>query len=182
MKETVLEIKLFGNPILRKRAKPVRGITQEERDILSKMAQLMYEKGGIGLAANQVGIDRCMIVVDTGGGLYKLINPQITKKEGTQELEEGCLSIPDICIKVKRAAKVKVEALNEDGQPVSFESEGLMACCLQHEIDHLRGKLISDYAPFLQRLKIRKKIENMQKRAKDGKLSESKTESCKLQL
>lgn len=176
------EIKLFGNPILRKKAKPVQRITEEERDILSKMAQIMYDKGGIGLAANQVGIDACMVVVDAGEGLYKLVNPRIIKREGSQILEEGCLSIPAVCIKVKRAAKVVVEALNENGQPFSLESEGLMACCLQHEIDHLKGKLILDYASFLQRFKIKKTIAEIQERAKDERLSESKTKSCKLQL
>lgn len=182
MKETNLEIKLYGNPLLRKKAKPMEKITQEERDILSKMAQIMYDKGGIGLAANQVGIDKCMAVVDTGEGLYKLINPRIIKRQGSQILEEGCLSIPGVCIKVKRAAKVKVEALNDEGQPLILEAEGLLACCLQHEIDHLKGKLILDYASFFQKLKIRKTLTKIQRSSEDESLSESKRESGRLQL
>jgi peptide deformylase len=182
MKETNLEIKLFGNPILRKKSRPLAKITYEERDILAKMAQLMYEKGGIGLAANQVGIDRCLIVVDVGDGLYKLVNPRIIKKEGTQVLEEGCLSVPSACIKVKRAAKVWIEALNEEGIELNLAAEGLFACCLQHEIDHLKGRLILDYAALLKRLKIKKAIAQMRKKERDGKLPESKTKSCQLQL
>lgn len=181
-KETNLKIKLFGNSILRKKTQPVECVTAEERDILSKMAQMMYDKGGIGLAANQIGIDKCMAVVDVGCGLYKLINPRIIKKEGSQIMEEGCLSIPGVCVKVKRASKVKVEALNENGQPISLESEGLLACCLQHEIDHLKGKLILDYATFWKKWKIKKTLIEIQKRSRDEKLSVSKTESLRLQL
>lgn len=182
MKETNFEIKLFGNPILRKKTQRVERITEEEKGILSRMAQIIYDKGGIGLAANQIGIDKCMAVIDVGDGLYKLINPRIIKREGSQILEEGCLSIPGVCIKVKRAGKVKVEALNENAEPISLESEGLMACCLQHEIDHLNGKLILDYASFLQKLKIKRTLSKIQKDVKNEKLSESKTKSQRLQL
>ena len=157
-KETAYEIKLFGSPILRKKAKAVKRITDKERDTLSKMARVMYHIGGIGLAANQVGIDKSMAVVDVGDGLYKLVNPRIVKKEGAQILEEGCLSVPGVFVKVKRAKKVEVKALDESGNPVTIKAEGLMACCLQQEIDHLNGKLIVDYASLLQRLKIKKTL------------------------
>jgi peptide deformylase len=122
------------------------------------MARVMYHIGGIGLAANQVGIDKSMAVVDVGDGLYKLVNPRIVKKEGAQILEEGCLSVPGVFVKVKRAKKVEVKALDESGNPVTIKAEGLMACCLQQEIDHLNGKLIVDYASLLQRLKIKKTL------------------------
>jgi len=182
MREITFEIKLFGEPILRKKTKLVVQVTPQEQDVLSKMAQIMYEKEGIGLAANQIGIDKSMIVVDTGEGLYKLINPKIIKKEGRQILEEGCLSLPGVCIKVKRAAKVRVEAINENGEPFDLESEGLMACCLQHEIDYLKGRLILDYASFFQRLRIRKTLAKIKRSKRDEDLCKPKAEYCKLQL
>jgi peptide deformylase len=150
------------------------------------MLQLMQESSGIGLAAPQVGISEAMIVVDIGQGPYKLINPKIAKRSGRQALEEGCLSVPEVCIKVKRAKEVWVEALDEDGRPCTIKAEGLLACVLQHEIDHLRGKLIVDYASFFDRLKIRSKLAELSRLAKgqrdDQGLRESKTKSCRLQL
>jgi len=183
MKETTLRIRFFGDPVLRKKAAPVKHITPGHRDILSKMAQLMYESGGIGLAAPQVGINEAMIIADVGNSsLYKLINPKIIKKEGSQVTEEGCLSLPGVCIKVKRARKVIVQAQDELAQTLTLEAEGLLACVFQHEIEHLKGKLIVDYASFFQRLKIKKKLEELKKRANNENLPESKTKSCKLQL
>lgn len=182
MPETGLSIRLFGEPGLKKKASAVKEITSLHRDILSKMAQLMYEAEGIGLAAVQVGVNEAMIVADIGSGLYKLINPKIVKKEGAQVIEEGCLSVPGICIKIKRARKVSVQAQDEFGEPLTLEAEGLLAGVFQHEIDHLKGRLIVDFASFLERLKIRKKLEGLKKRVKDERLSEPKTKSCPLQL
>jgi len=182
MKETILKIKLFGDPALRKRAKTVKGITTRHGGILSRMAQLMYAGSGIGLAAPQVGINEAMIVADIGSGLYKLINPRIVKREGQQTLEEGCLSIPGVCIKVKRAKKVLLEAQDESAQALTIEAQGLLACVLQHEIDHLRGRLIVDYALFLEKLKIKRKLKELRKKAKDEGLPESGKKSCQLQL
>lgn len=183
MTETGLRIRLFGDPELRRKARIVNQITQNHRDILSEMARLMYANSGIGLAAPQVGINETMIVADTGSGLYKLINPKIVKKEGYQVMEEGCLSIPGVCIKVKRAKKVWVEAQDENAKPFKIEAEDLLACIFQHEIEHLRGRLIVDYASFFERLKISKKLAELKKRSKkDEGLSESKTKSCQLQL
>jgi peptide deformylase len=182
MKETAFEIKILGNPILRKKAATVECISQEEKDVLSRMAQLMYDKGGIGLAGNQIGVDKCLAVIDIGEGLYKLVNPRIIKKEGIQISEEGCLSIPGACIKVKRAKKVEVSALNELGQTVTLKAEGLLSYCLQHEIDHLNGKLIFDYASFWGKIKIKKALVKIDRGQNDEKLSQSKTEYCKLQL
>lgn len=181
MKEIELRIRLFGDQVLRRKAKPVKKVTQEHRDILSGMSKLMYASTGIGLASPQVGIDEAMIVVDIGHELFKLINPKIIKKEGAQVLEEGCLSVPGVCIKIKRAKKVVVRALDECGKPVSLEAEGLLACVFQHEIDHLKGKLIVDYALFFNKLKISRKLEELRKRS-ESELPESETKSCKLQL
>lgn len=182
MPETVLKIKTFGAPALRQKAKPVDEITEYHRDILSQMARAMYSSSGVGLAASQVGINQAMIVVDIGSGLYKLINPKVVKKEGKQVNQEGCLSVPSICIEVKRAKKVVVMAKDENGKPLTIEAQGLLACVLQHEIDHLRGRLIIDYASLLDRLRISAKLKELKRKFQDEELPESKTKSCQLQL
>ncbi|MBM3255559.1 MAG: peptide deformylase, partial [Candidatus Omnitrophica bacterium] len=162
--------------------RPVTRIARAHRDILAEMARLMYDSSGIGLAAPQVGISEAIIIVDIGEGLYKLINPKIIKREGTQAIEEGCLSVPGVCIKVKRAKAVLVEAQDEEANKVKIEASGLFACVLQHEIDHLKGRLICDYASFLERLKIKKKLERIKQKTQDDGLPESKKQSCQLQL
>ncbi len=182
MKETELKIKILGDGCLRKKSNLVQKFTDERRQVLSRMARIMYESSGIGLAAPQVGINEMMIVVDAGSGLYKVINPKIVKQEGSQSMEEGCLSVPGICIKVKRAKKILVEGLDEFGSAVKIEAENLLACVFQHEIDHLKGKLIIDYASFLDKIKISSKLKELRKRAKNQKLSESERKTCQLQL
>jgi peptide deformylase len=173
MKETALSVRLLGDPVLRKKALSVKEITPACAQTLSRMAQAMYAGPGIGLAAPQLGINEAMIVVDIGSGLYKLINPKIVKKEGQQVLQEGCLSIPGICIKVTRAKKILVEAFDEASKPVSIEAEDLLACVFQHEIDHLKGKLIVDYASLLEKLKIKKVLSELKKKANKEGLSQS---------
>ncbi len=180
MKETVLKIKVFGDTVLRKKARSVNTVTSAHRDILARMSGLMYDSSGIGLAAPQVGISECMIVADIGSGLYKLINPRIVKKEGSQSMEEGCLSVPGVCIKIRRAKAVVVEALDENGKPVVIEAKDLLACVLQHEIDHLKGKLIVDYATFIERLKIKRKLNQLRKKSENGRVHEQETKSCEL--
>jgi peptide deformylase len=147
MSETRLKIRLLNDPALRKKAEKIKEVTSRHREILSQMAQIMYAASGVGLAAPQIGICECLIVIDAGtGGLYKLMNPQIVKKEGVWVMEEGCLSVPGVYLKIKRAKKVIVEAIDENAKPVKIEAEDLLACVFQHEIDHLNGKLIVDYA------------------------------------
>lgn len=153
-----MQIKTYGDPGLRKRSLLVKEIMPRHRNILSQMAQLMYEGNGVGLAAPQAGINEMMIVVDIGSGLYKLINPKITEFSGSQVNQEGCLSLPGICIKVKRAGKVKIKAQDEYGKSLNIEAQGLLACVFQHEIDHLKGKLIVDYASILEKIKINKAL------------------------
>ena len=182
MNKTALKIRLFGDPVLRKKTKPVKQVTPVHRNILSEMAQLMYAEPGIGLAASQVGVNESMIVVDIGTGLYKLINPRIVKKEGYQAMEEGCLSVPGVCLKIKRAKRVVVKAEDEDSKPVTIEAEDLLACVFQHEIDHLKGKLIIDYTSLLEKLKLRNKLKELKKRSEYVRVPESETKSCKLQL
>jgi peptide deformylase len=158
---TELTIRVLGDPVLRKKAKKVKQLTSGHRQLLSKMVRTMYASGGIGLAAPQVGIDESLIVVDAGSGLYKLVNPRIVKKEGRQVLEEGCLSVPGVSVKVKRAKKIVVQALDEDAKPLCIEAQNLLACVFQHEIDHLEGKLIVDYVSFFKKLMLKKKIKKI---------------------
>lgn len=170
-----LKIRVIGDPALRRKAKRVNKVDKRCQDILSRMAQSMYDYSGIGLAAPQVGIDESLIVIDVGTGLYKLINPKIINKEGTQSREEGCLSVPGTYLKIKRAKKVLVEALDHEAKPVSIKAEDLLACVLQHEIDHLNGKLIVDYANFMDSLRLKIKLKK-----NNSSLSKLKKEPRKL--
>jgi peptide deformylase len=161
MSETELKIRIVGDPILRKKAKKITRVESQHSLILSQMARLMYESKGIGLAAPQVGFNQRMIVVDIGTGLYKLVNPRIVKKSGRQSMEEGCLSVPGIYIKVSRAKTVIVEAWDESGNLQKIQAQDLLACVFQHEIDHLEGKLIVDYASLLKKIALKKKLVNL---------------------
>ena len=147
-----MEIKRFPDPLLRRKGEDVKSIGNDEKRIFADMAETMYLKGGVGLAAVQVGIDRNMVVIDIGDGLRKMVNPVISKKEGSVTQEEGCLSVPEKCVNVKRSKKIVVDYLNEDGQAVRLSAEGLLARVIQHEIDHLFGKLIFDYLNPLKKI------------------------------
>ncbi len=157
----------YGDPVLRQKTAHVPQIDEALLQTLSTMFRTMYAAPGIGLAANQVGLSRCMAVIDLQPGRQKsplvIINPVIEERSGFIYEEEGCLSIPGFAAKVKRAAKVRVRALNEHGLPVIIEGEGLMARCLQHEIDHLNGKLYIDHLPLLTRLRIKRDISRRRK-------------------
>jgi len=143
---SLYKIRKYGDSILRKRCKVIRNIGAKEEEILERMSETMYASQGIGLAAPQVGIDKQLIVVDVGEGLLKLINPLILLKEGESILEEGCLSLPGVALKVKRAKSIVIEGWNEKREKVKIEAEGLFAHAIQHEVDHLQGILIIDYA------------------------------------
>lgn len=140
------QIRLFGDEILRKRSKEVLVVDDKIRQILNDMADTIYntENGG-GLAAPQVGILKRLVVIDMGQGLIKLVNPRIIKKEGIQEVIEGCLSYPNRWGKLKRPAKVTVQALNEYGKKIILTGTGDLAKCFCHEIDHLDGILFTDF-------------------------------------
>jgi len=134
------EIRTFDDPVLRKKCRTVDGVDDRIRTILSDMADTMYSTAsGGGLAANQVGILRRLVVIDVGEGLLKLINPEIVSTEGVQIVNEGCLSFPNIWGKVNRPKKVTVKYINENGETNCIDGEGLLAQCLCHEIDHLDG-------------------------------------------
>ena len=141
-----LEIRLEGDPVLRKIAKPVKKVGPAVRALLADMAETMYAANGIGLAAPQVGISKRIIVVDVGDGLVELINPELTRAEGQEVGVEGCLSIPGMVGDVERFEKVTVTGLDRDGRQRWAEAEGLFARALQHEIDHLNGVLFTDKA------------------------------------
>ncbi len=147
-----LTIVKFPKEILSRKASRVTAVGDEERKILADMAKTMYLNGGVGLAAVQVGIDRQMAVVDIGKGLIKMVNPVLVKTEGSAAIEEGCLSVPSASVKVRRAAKITVQFLNEFGEITQISAEGLLARAIQHEMDHLAGKLIIDYLSPLKRI------------------------------
>lgn len=153
-----LKIKKFPDSILKKKAEKVSRVTEAEKSMLADMANTMYMSQGVGLAAVQVGIGKQLAVVDTGEGLIKMINPAITRREGTETQEEGCLSCPGACVKVKRAKKVVVSFMNENGDVMQLKAEGLLARAIQHELDHLSGKLIIDYMNPIKKMLIRRKI------------------------
>jgi len=147
----VLEIKKYPDPILRKRCQEIKEVNEEIKKLAEEMLKAMYVGKGAGLAAPQVGILKRLIVIDIGKGPEVYINPKIIKKQGKIVSEEGCLSLPEVFLKIKRAAKIKIEALDKKSQKITFKAEGLRASGLQHEIDHLNGILILDRKnPFIR--------------------------------
>jgi peptide deformylase len=142
----VLEIRTVGDEVLRRKSKPVKVVNGVIRRLLDEMAATMQHESGIGLAAPQVGIAKRVLVADVGDGLIELINPEILFAEGNQVGLEGCLSIPDVVGEVSRAESIRLTGLNRDGHQVWLEASGLLARCLQHEIDHLDGILFTDRA------------------------------------
>jgi peptide deformylase len=142
-------------------------VADQERLLLGEMAELMRLAGGVGLAAPQVGINKQLLLVDIGSGPVVLFNPRIIKRKGSSVMEEGCLSLPGIYVNVRRARHITVNGSNELNENVSISASDLLARALQHEMDHLRGKLIIDYAGIVQKLKLRKKLKDLKRRVKD---------------
>lgn len=173
-----MKIRTYPDPVLRRKVRPIRIVTEEIREVIKEMSKLMYVAGGIGLAAPQVGISKQLIIMDVGGGLKCFINPKIIKRKGSSVLEEGCLSFPGITVRIKRAAEVCVEALDEDGKPVKITGEGLAAHVLQHEIDHLHAKLIIDYAGLRDRLRLRSKLKEFALKHKSEDIKCSVKSKC----
>jgi len=150
----VLEIKKYPDPILRKKAREVKEIGREEKELIKEMLETMYRNQGVGLAAPQVGVLKRIVVVDVGEGPRVFINPKIVKKGGGKEVsEEGCLSVPGVFLRIKRWKEIEVEGLNENGEKVKVKARGLFARALQQEIDHLNGILILDRMSFWEKLK-----------------------------
>ena len=146
-----LDIRVLGDPILRMETKPVAEVTGELKQLVEQMFTTMYAAEGIGLAAPQVGRTERLAVVDVEGAKYALINPEIVAREGSARAEEGCLSIPDVFGEVERPQRVTVRALDIDGKPFELAADELLARCIQHEVDHLHGKLFLDYLSVFKR-------------------------------
>ncbi len=147
----LLEIKKAGNPVLKEVCAPVEKIDRRLRRLLDDMAETMYASEGVGIAAPQVGKLLRAVVIDVGEKRYDLINPVITEREGTAVDTEGCLSVPEMYGEVERAETVKVEFLNRFGKKHVLEADGLLARCVQHELDHLEGRLFIDVAKNLHK-------------------------------
>ena len=157
----ILKILQYPDERLRKVAKKVERVSEATRKLVRDMAETMYAAPGIGLAATQVDVHEQIIVVDiseTHNQLRVFINPEIIASSGEEECEEGCLSVPGIYEKVRRAEKVTVRALSEKGEPITLEAEGFLAVCIQHEMDHLRGKVFVEYLSQLKQIRIRAKL------------------------
>jgi peptide deformylase len=149
---SILDIRVLGDPVLRKPTKPVTEVSDELRRLIADMFETMYAAEGIGLAAPQVGISERVAVVDVEGQKFALINPEIVSRNGaSQKAEEGCLSIPDIYGDVERPPEVTIRALDENGNQYEASGNDLLGRCFQHEIDHLDGKLFIDYLSPLKR-------------------------------
>ena len=154
----MFDIVKYPDPILKKRCSPVAVVSEEEKDLLGDLIKVMHMNHGVGLAAPQVGVNKQMAVVDAGEEpILKLINPVIIAADGTEIMEEGCLSIPNVYIPVKRAKQIKVKLLDENGRELVLEATGLMARAILHEIDHLKGRLIIDYLNPVKRFFILRK-------------------------
>ena len=157
---SVLSIRRYGDPILRQKAQPVESFTPEIRKTLADMLETMYHQVGIGLAAPQVGVSLRIILVDDGPrGPRALINPAIVEHRGAVRGEEGCLSIPGFFGEVERSEWVRVEAMDAESLPITFEAKGLQARVIQHELDHLDGVLFIDRLPPVTRDRMKKKIQ-----------------------
>ena len=169
----------YGDSVLKKKARKVdlRGLKKDLPDIINDMFETMDAVGGLGLAANQIGLDLALAVIkikkeNEADLRIVLINPELAEKSGSMAEEEGCLSFPGLFAKVKRFSKVKVRALNEKGLPIEINAEGLFSKALQHEIDHLDGVLFIDRLPFLTRIKLKPMLIKLKRRWK--KMDESK--------
>ena len=163
-----LSILEYPDPRLRKVAAPVSAVTPEVQKLVRDMAETMYAAPGIGLAATQVDVHKRVIVIDiseTRDQLHVFINPELVAAEGEAECEEGCLSVPGYYELVTRAAKVTVRALNERGDPFELTTEGTLAVCIQHEMDHLVGKVFVDYLSPLKRARLAAKFRKKQRLA-----------------
>jgi len=165
----ILEVLHFPDDRLKKIAQPVQEITPATQIIIDNMLATMYAEEGIGLAAVQVNILQRIVVIDVSGKRNEpliLINPEITEKHGDTGIEEGCLSVPESRAFVPRAESVTVTALDRDGNEFTLEAHDLLAICLQHEVDHLNGKLFIDYLSPLKQQRIRKKLEKLARQNK----------------
>jgi len=158
----ILDILRFPDPRLRNKAKRIDQVDAALQCLVDDMLETMYQAPGIGLAATQVNVAKRVVVMDLSEEKDQplvLINPKIIESDGSDEYEEGCLSVPGIYETVKRAERIRIKAQDREGNPFEMDAEELLAICIQHEIDHLDGKLFVDYLSSLKRQRIRKKLE-----------------------
>ena len=156
-----LDILHYPDARLHTVAKPVKAVDERIRQLVDDMAETMYAAPGIGLAATQVNVHERVIVIDiseTHDALLVFINPELVAQSGTEESEEGCLSVPGVFDRVQRAERVTVRALDRDGKPFELDADGLLAVCIQHEMDHLMGKVFVDYLSNLKRNRIKARL------------------------
>jgi peptide deformylase len=168
---TKLAILEYPDPRLRNKAQPIEEVDDAVRKLVADMLETMYAARGVGLAASQVDVHRRLIVLDvsdTRDQPLVFINPEILSAEGRAPGEEGCLSVPGIYDKLERAARIKVKALDRNGAPFEMEAEGMLAVCIQHEMDHLEGKLFVDYLSELKRQLIRRRLSKERKQRSQG--------------
>lgn len=164
----LLPILHYPDSRLREPAAAIEQVDDQIRTLIDDMFETMYDAPGIGLAAPQVNIHKRLIVIDISDDKAEplaLVNPQIVAAEGNERSEEGCLSVPGVYEYVERAERVRVRALDRDGQELDFDADGLLAVCIQHEIDHLDGKVFVDYLSPLKQKRIRKKLEKQRRQA-----------------
>ncbi len=164
----ILRILEYPDPRLHKVASPVPVVNEEIRKLVRDMAETMYAAPGIGLAATQVDVHKRVVVIDiseTKSDLLVLINPEITALEGEEESEEGCLSVPGYYERVRRSARVAFKALDAQGQPFERSAEGLLAVCIQHELDHLQGKVFVEYLSALKQTRLQTRLRKRQRLA-----------------
>lgn len=164
----ILDILRYPDPRLHKIAAPVTEVDGTIRALIKDMAQTMYAAPGVGLAATQVDVHKRVIVIDvsaTHDALKVFINPEIVESRGASTLEEGCLSVPGIYDKVQRAEWIRVRALDSEGAPFELEADGLLAVCIQHEMDHLLGKVFVEYLSPLKRNRIATRLRKQERRA-----------------
>jgi len=157
----ILEILVYPDPRLRKIAQPLQKVDDQTRKLVADMIETMYSANGIGLAATQVDVHQQVVVIDISEEREQpliLINPKIVERDGEQTYDEGCLSVPEYYAPVVRAEHIKVTALDEQGEIFELEATGLLAVCIQHEIDHLKGKVFVDYLSKLKQNRVRKKL------------------------
>lgn len=162
----ILDVLHFPDPRLRKKAVPVSRVDEDIRSLARDMLETMYAQHGVGLAATQVNIQKRLLVMDVSedrNSPLVLINPEIIARSGERESQEGCLSVPGYYDTVQRSEQVRARFLDEQGEVVERELDGLLSVCLQHEIDHLNGRLFIDYLSPLKRQRLRKKIEKQDK-------------------
>ena len=175
---TILE---FPDARLRTKASPVAEVNDQTRQLIDDMLETMYNANGVGLAATQVNVHQRLLVVDISENHDDpkvFINPELVAREGVEVTEEGCLSVPGFFEEVQRAERIRVRALDRNGQTFELDADGLLAVCIQHEMDHLEGKLFVDYISDLKRTRIRRKLEKEHKERGDKPRYPEKTKAA----